>query len=73
LEARVPQELIPVRSPTLETDESLERWDVDLIDQMAQERRLGEDLDVEERGRRLQGDRGQLLAPMEPARRVDIQ
>jgi hypothetical protein len=40
---------------------------------MAEERRLGEDLDVQERGGRLQGDRQQLLATMEPARGVDVE
>ncbi|HZW33020.1 MAG TPA: hypothetical protein VFF52_20055 [Isosphaeraceae bacterium] len=69
----MPQELIPVRSPALEPNPSLEWRDLDLIDQVPEERRLGEDLDIQERGRRLQGDRGQLLAAMEPAGGVDIQ
>ena len=30
-------------------DLSPQRWDLDLIDQVAEERRLGQDLDVQER------------------------
>jgi hypothetical protein len=40
---------------------------------VAQEGRLGEDLDVQERRGRLEGDRRQLLPPMEPAGRVDVE
>jgi hypothetical protein len=50
----------------------VERWQGDLIDQLAEERRLGQDLDVQEGRHRLQRDRLQLLAPMEPARGVDV-
>jgi hypothetical protein len=46
----------------------VERRDGDLVDQLAEERRLGQDLDVQERRHRLQGDGFQLLAPMQPAR-----
>jgi hypothetical protein len=46
----------------------VERRDGDLVDQLAEERRLGQDLDVQERRLRLQGDGFQLLAPMQPAR-----
>jgi hypothetical protein len=50
----------------------VERRDGDLVDQLAEERRLGQDLDIQERRGRLQRDGLQLLAPMEPARRVDV-
>jgi hypothetical protein len=39
---------------------------------VAEERRLGQDLDVEELRRRLQRDRRQRLAAVEPGRRVDV-
>jgi hypothetical protein len=42
------------------------RGNGDLIDQMAQKRRLRQQLDVDEVGRRLQRDRLELLAPMQP-------
>jgi hypothetical protein len=42
------------------------------VDQVAEEGRLGQDLDVEERGVRLERNRRQLLAPMEPARGVQV-
>jgi hypothetical protein len=45
---------------------------VHLIDQVAEEGRLGEDLDVEEVGRRLEGDRRQFVEPVQPAGRVDV-
>jgi hypothetical protein len=41
--------------------------DRDLVDQLAEVRRLGQDLDVDERGDRLEGDRHELLATMEAA------
>jgi hypothetical protein len=50
----------------------VDRRDGDLVDQLAEERRLGEDLDVEERRGRLEGDGRELLAAVEPARRVDV-
>jgi hypothetical protein len=46
--------------------------DRDLVDQVAEEGRLGEDLDVEERRRGLQRDRRQRLASMEPAGGMDV-
>jgi hypothetical protein len=46
----------------------VERRDGDLVDQLAEECRLREDLDVQERRTRLEGDGFQLLAPMQPAR-----
>jgi hypothetical protein len=39
---------------------------------VAEEGRLGEDLEVQERRRRLEGDRGQLVEPVQAARGVDI-
>jgi hypothetical protein len=39
---------------------------------MAQEGRLGQDLDVEEGRNRLERDRCQLLAPVQPAGGVDV-
>jgi hypothetical protein len=51
---------------------AFERRDGDLVDQLAEERRLRQDLDVHERRCRLQGDGPELLAPMEPAGRVDV-
>jgi hypothetical protein len=41
--------------------------DRDLVDQLAEVRRLGQDLDVEERGDGLEGDRRELVAAMEAA------
>jgi hypothetical protein len=41
--------------------------DRDLVDQLAEIRRLGQDLDVEERGDRLERDRRELVATMESA------
>ena len=49
-----------------------QRGNIDFIDQVAEKGRLGQDLDVEERRRRLKRDGRQLLEPMEPARRVDV-
>jgi hypothetical protein len=46
----------------------VERRDGDLVDQLAEERRLGQDLDIQERRGRLHGDGLELLAAMEPAR-----
>jgi hypothetical protein len=43
-----------------------------LVDQLAEVRRLGQDLDVEERGDRLERDRPELLATMEAAGRMDV-
>jgi hypothetical protein len=40
---------------------------------VAEERRLGEDLDIQERRGRLQGDRRQLLEPMQPTGGVDVE
>lgn len=54
--------------PVRPTPRLVERRDGDLVDQVAEEGRLGEDLDVEERRRRLQRDRRDLVAAMEPAR-----
>jgi hypothetical protein len=51
---------------------AVERRDRDLVDQLAEEGGLGQDLNVEEGRGRLQGDRLQLLAAMEPGRRVDV-
>lgn len=45
---------------------------VDLVDQVAEEGRLGQPLDVGEIRGRLDRDGGQDLAPVEPAGRVDI-
>jgi hypothetical protein len=45
---------------------------VHLVDQVAEEGRLGEDLDVEEVGRRLERDRRQLVEPVQAAGRVDV-
>jgi hypothetical protein len=47
--------------------------DVHLVDQVAEEGRLGEDLDVEEVGRRLERDRRQLVEPVQAAGRVDVE
>jgi hypothetical protein len=49
-----------------------QRGDGDLADDVAEERRLGQDLDVEELRRRLERDRRQRLEPVEPGRRVDV-
>jgi hypothetical protein len=49
-----------------------QRGDVDLVDELAEEGGLGQDLDVEEVGRRLERDRRELLEPVESARRVDV-
>ncbi len=46
---------------------------VHLVDQVAEEGRLGEDLDVEEVGRRLERDRRQLVEPVQAAGRVDVE
>lgn len=71
LEHRVPEErheVVPLRGRRRRR----ERWDLDLVDQVAKERGLGQDLDVEEVGDRLEGNRGELLTPMEPAGRMDV-
>jgi hypothetical protein len=43
-----------------------------LVDQVAEERGLGQDLDVEELADRLERDRLELLEPVQPAGRVDV-
>jgi hypothetical protein len=49
-----------------------QRGDVDLVDELAEEGGLGHDLDVQERGDRLERDRRQLLDAMSPDRRMDV-
>ena len=61
-----------INPPTLIPRVALEGRHIDFIDQVAEERRLREDLGVEERRLRLEWDRQQLLESMEPARRVHI-
>src|SRR5262245_57412391 len=61
-----------IRPPTSGMDLSPQRWDVDLVDQVSQECRLGEDLDVEKRRRRLERDRRQFFETMELARGMDV-
>jgi hypothetical protein len=51
---------------------SPDRRDLDLIDQVAEEGRLGEDLDIQERRRGLECDRCQLVESMQPAGGVDV-
>jgi hypothetical protein len=46
---------------------------VDLVDQMAEKGRLGEDLDIEKGGIRLRRNRCQLVEPVQTARRVDVE
>ncbi|HMB07908.1 MAG TPA: hypothetical protein VKP69_29780 [Isosphaeraceae bacterium] len=50
----------------------LRRRHLYLVDQVAEEGRLGQDLDVEEGRDRLERDRRQLLAPMQPEGGVDV-
>jgi hypothetical protein len=54
------------------SDRFFRRRDRRLVEQLAQEGRLGQELDVEERRLRLQRDRRQLFAAMEPVRGVDV-
>jgi hypothetical protein len=67
----VAEDPVEVRSEW-ELGPALERRDGDLVDQLAEIGGLGQDLDVEERGGRLQRDRRQLVAAMEAARRVHV-
>jgi hypothetical protein len=62
------EDSIPVRPPTLAPRLSGQGGYFDFIDQVSQERRLRQDLDVEERRLRLQHDVEQLLESMKPAR-----
>jgi len=52
---------------------TVERRHGDLVDQVAEERGLGEDLDIEELGDRLQRDRHQFLESMEPTGGMGIE
>jgi hypothetical protein len=54
-------------------DQTTKGWDAHFGDQVTKKRRLGEDLGVEERRRRLEGKDRQFLEPMEPARRMNIE
>src|SRR5262249_6157972 len=49
-----------------------QRRNVNLVDQLAEERRLGEDLDVDELRDRLERDLRERLEPVEPAGRMDV-
>ncbi|WP_074316308.1 hypothetical protein [Singulisphaera sp. GP187] len=51
----------------------VERRDVDLIDQVAEEGRFGQDFDIKELRCRLERDRVELLEAMQSARRVDVE
>jgi hypothetical protein len=50
----------------------VQKWHVHLVDQLAEERPLGQDLDLEEIRRRLEWDRGQGLAAVQPAGRMHV-
>ena len=65
--------LDPIRPPASRANEAAEWWDLHLVEQVPEEGRLGQDLQVQERRGRLQRDRLQRLQTVKPARRVDIE
>jgi hypothetical protein len=66
------KDLIRIRPQTSGTRSPAKRRNCDFIDQVAEERRLGQDLGVDERRARLKRDGRQLVEPMEPARRMNV-
>jgi len=66
------QDLFPVRQPVIGPGPTRQRRYVDLVDQVSNKRGLGQDLDFQERRRRLHRNSRQLLQPVQPARRVDV-
>jgi hypothetical protein len=66
------EDSIPVRPPTLVPGLAGQGGYVDFIDQVPEERRLRQELGVEERRLGLEQDGEQLLESMESARRVNI-
>jgi hypothetical protein len=63
---------VPVLPPPGRARAPAHRRDGYFIDQVAEERRLGENLGVEKRCCRLQRNGGKLVQAMEPARRMDV-
>jgi hypothetical protein len=68
----MPQHPVPVGPPPFGAQRTLQRGNLDLVNQVAAECCLGQDLDIQERRRRLQRQFAQLLEAMEPARRIDV-
>jgi hypothetical protein len=57
LELRVAQDPATIRPPATRANEAAQRRDLHLVEQVPEEGRLGQDLQVQERRRRLEWDR----------------
>ena len=68
----MPKDLVHVRQPATRTGPAAQRGDVDFIDQVTKESRLGEDLDFQERRPGLKRYRRKLVQAVQPARRMDV-
>jgi hypothetical protein len=66
------EDLVQIGKPARAEDPAAERRHLDLVEQMAEESGLGQDLDVEEGRGRLELQRRELLAPVELAWRVNV-
>jgi len=68
----MPEDLIPVRPLARGPEQTPERWDVDLVEQVAEKGRLGEHLGVEKARSGLERDDRQLVQPVQPAWGMDV-
>jgi hypothetical protein len=68
----MPENLIAVRPLARGPQPTPERWDVDLIEQVAEKGRLGEQLGVEKARSGLERNGRQLVQPVQPAWGMDV-